>query len=169
MALTPEDIETFHNAVAQLSQDPKADAEPTGDVAALITLLEDRRQVVVSTNPAINDILIARPGPHEGGYNDEGPGGYSQFIEDDDDSAGYSDAGYNDYQEPRPGGGYGDYSQFLNQLDGHQSPRYNDGPQDLHSTQQLEVLAGPLVNIARDRNLLSELRSVVIEIEKGGR
>ncbi len=171
MALKPEDVALFRRAVEQMSAsdkskpagEPGPDGEPSQDIAALISLLESRRQVVVSTNPAINEILIARgPGPLEGGYNDGGSGGYSEFIEDD------QLAGYNDVQEPQPGGGYADYTQWIDRTDGLQGPRYNDGPQDLDSLRQIEALAGPLVNIARDRQVLSELRSIAVEIKKGG-
>lgn len=166
MKFEAHELEQFRHVMAGMSGANPPDA---AHIPLLIAMLERKQRDIVSTNDAVNDILRSprrQPGagPAAGGYNDLGPGGYSEWIEDSGRSgAGYNDAGYNDHQEPLPGGGYHDYTEWIDH--GLQRPggEYNDGPQDERSLARMRELvrSGPLLDQLRDRRLLTTFQAAV--------
>ena len=83
--------------VAKTLQGNSVDIEKLTDEHGplIIELMKTGRTTVFSNSDSINRIL-AQP-----------------RIEIKVDAAGYSDSGYNDVQDPQPGGGYKDYSQWI--------------------------------------------------------
>jgi hypothetical protein len=88
---------------------------------------------------------------------------YSQWI---DRSISPVAGGYNDVQDPQPGGGYKDYSQWIED-ERIADNWYNDGPWNEESiTLRDSILTNSeLVRKLQDRNLLSEAMSNIV---KGG-
>lgn len=131
----------------------------------VIELLKKRKSLIISNNEAINRIL-AKPRinrvhtPFDAGYNDSGyndvqdpqpGGGYKDYSQFIDNIINPIAGGYNDIQDPQPGGGYMDYSQHIEDNQANFSG-YNDGPQDPLSLD----LASPLLQNPELVNKLKE-------------
>lgn len=91
--LSTDEVQSLRSILAELSADP---SKFDGDVGAdAIALLEKSRRTAFSEHPAIAAILEQPRTPVATG-----------IAADPRVAAGYSDTGYNDVQDPQPGGGY---------------------------------------------------------------